>query len=140
MLSEISKEAAILLIEGGSGYWSPQCHTPTPGVTDTTVVYLCGKFYGMPKAEFSVKVHKVLHFDQSSMIVSHAIQCNNDELSKIMVEEMRRIAQQTKHERWAQTFIEQSSIPTAVTPRQGRHWHNRFIVEPVDTGSPPDAN
>ncbi len=144
MLPEITKEKAIEYIEAGSGYWSPQCHTPTPGTGPVTVVYICGKFYAMPREQFEVKVHKVLHFEQSSMIVSHAIHCSNEELAEIMKVEMARIAEMTRRERWAQAFLGHLAADTAakttITSRQGRRWYNRFIVEPVDRGAPPDAN
>ena len=143
-LPEINKDQAIGLIETGAGYWSPQCHAPTPGTTNTTVVYLCGKFYVFPNEVFRVRVHKVMHFEQSSMIVAHAVECHDDELGQLIGVEMKRIAEQTARERWAQGFLsildDHVRQKTAVTPRQGRQWYNRFIMEPVDRGSPPDIN
>lgn len=135
MHREITQAEAIRLIEQGAAYWAPQCHTPICGTLGQSVVFLEGKFYVLPSDEFDVKPHKVMKLDRGTMIMAHAVMCSNDTIGEIMRQAVADMMNRTGREPWAQDFLrqtEQLQPRVGLTPREGRRWYNRFIVETHD--------
>jgi hypothetical protein len=144
---EITKAEAIEAVKKGHGYYSPYAHSPSAGKTGQIVVFTQNRFFFCEHEDLNLEIENVLSFDQGSMIVSHMVRCNNDELGKMLQEEIVKITEKTKHERWAKAFLEDvkesikdDKTEVVITPKQGRRWYNRFIVEPHDRGAPPNVN